>query len=144
MKTIGGYLIGRIKLMSGRILNKMLHQHGLHEFRSERGKILYALWQEDGLCCSELSRRTGLALNTLSNMLDSMERQALIHRAASCEDKRKKRVYLSEKGRSLEAKTAQVNEKMNALVYKGFQEDEILQFEAMLQRIIDNLTEVDI
>ena len=40
MKIEGGYLIGRIKYLSGRRLNKLFSESGLSEFNGEQGKIL--------------------------------------------------------------------------------------------------------
>ena len=73
MKVEGGYLIGRAKFLSGRKLNKLFSEYGLTEFNGEQGKILYSLWKKDGISSTEISLDTGLAINTLTNMLDKME-----------------------------------------------------------------------
>ena len=75
MKTEGGYLIGRAKFLSGRKLNKLFSEYGLTEFNGEQGKILYYLWKKDGLSSTSISLKTGLAINTLTNMLDKMEKE---------------------------------------------------------------------
>ncbi len=141
MKTEGGYLVGRIKLLSGRRLNRLFTENGLHEFKGEQGKILYSLWKKDGISSSDISEDTGLALNTLTSMLDLMEKNGLLYREQSAEDKRKKLVLLTEKGKSLEKKTKKLNRIMDGIFYKGFSNDEIVCFEKMLRRIVQNLTE---
>ncbi len=143
MKIEGGYLIGRIKLLSGRVLNRLLQEQGLTEFNGEQGKILYSLWKKDGLSISQLADNTGLAMNSLSNMLKYMEKQGLLQRKACARDKRKKLIFLSEKGRSLEDKTIAINKEMSEIFYKGFRADEIEACEQALYRIAANFTEVD-
>lgn len=141
MKVEGGYLIGRAKFLSGRKLNKLFSEYGLTEFNGEQGKILYSLWKKDGISSTEISLDTGLAINTLTNMLDKMENSNLIYRKQSDADKRKKYVYLTEKGKSLELKSKIATDKMGEVFYKGFSIKEIETFENMLRKIISNLEE---
>ncbi len=143
MKKEGGYLIGRAKFLSGRKLNRLFSEHGLTEFNGEQGKILYYLWKKDGLSSTDISLRTGLAINTLTKMLDKMEKENLIFRKQSKSDKRKKKVFLTEKGRLLESKSKTVTDKMDEIFYKGFSEGEIEIFENMLRKIITNMEAED-
>ncbi len=94
MKVEGVYLVGRIKLLSGRILNKLFIKNGLREFNGEQGKILYSLWKKDGISSTYISEETGLALNTLTNMLDFMEKNDLLYRKQCKDDRRKKLFFL--------------------------------------------------
>ena len=143
MKIEGGYLIGRAKFLSGRKLNKLFSEYGLTEFNGEQGKILYYLWKKDGLSSTDISLDTGIAINTLTNMLDKMEKEDLIYRKRGDADKRKKYVFLTEKGKTLELKSKMATDKMDDIFYKGFSENEIEIFEDMLRRIILNLEDED-
>ena len=141
MKIEGGYLIGRIKYLSGRRLNKLFSESGLSEFNGEQGKILYQLWNKDGISSKDIAAKTGLAVNTLTNMLDKMEASDLIFRIQCDKDKRKKYIFLTPKGKALEDKSQVANEKMNEIFYTGFNPYEIEIFESYLRRIIANLEE---
>lgn len=141
MKIEGGYLIGRAKFLSGRKLNRLFSEYGLTEFNGEQGKILYCLWKNDGISSTDISLDTGLALNTLTNMLNKMEKKGLIYRKQSNDDKRKKYVFLTDKGKSLEIKSKATTDKMDEIFYKGFSEKDIKEFESMLRKIISNLEE---
>ena len=143
MKIEGVYLIGRANFLSGRKLNKLFSEYGLTEFNGEQGKILYYLWKKDGLSSTDISLDTGLAINTLTNMLDKMEKEDLIYRKRGDADKRKKYVFLTEKGKTLELKSKMATDKMDDIFYKGFSENEIEIFEDMLRRIILNLEDED-
>ena len=56
-KTDGGILITRIKQLQGRIFEKLLTAHGISEFNGAQGRILFVLWEQDGILISELARR---------------------------------------------------------------------------------------
>lgn len=143
MKLEGGYLIGRAKFLSGRKLNKLFAEYDLTEFNGEQGKILYSLWKKDGLSSTDISLDTGLAINTLTNMLDKMEAANLLYRKQSEADKRKKYVFLTPKGKLLETKAKMATDKMDEIFYKNFSMKEIELFENMLRKIILNLEEED-
>ena len=76
-------------------------------------------------------------------MLEKMEKDDLVYRKQCDKDKRKKYVFLTEKGRNLEKKSVKATEKMNEIFYDGFSKSEIEIFENMLRRIIVNLEDED-
>ena len=74
-------------------------------------------------------------------MLERMEKQGLIRRVQSDDDKRKTLLYLTEIAKSLRDEAEIVSRQMNDVFYKGFNSDEIEQFEAYLDRVRNNLEE---
>lgn len=134
-----GYLIGRIHLLSNRLLNRLLQEHNITSFNSEQGKILYQLWKNDGITMSDLATNTGLALNTLSKMLQTMEQQHLVERRVKDGDKRSKRIFLTPLSKQAQTDSAIISQMMTSKAYHGFSESEILHFEAQLRRILSNL-----
>ncbi|MDO4299702.1 MAG: MarR family transcriptional regulator [Lachnospiraceae bacterium] len=139
MKTQGGFLITQIKQIGGRIFEKILDDSGIREFNGAQGKILYVLWEHNGIAIAEISRLTGLANTTLTSMLDRMEKNGLIQRVAHPKDRRKTLIYLTERAAGLKEKYFDVSEEMNQIYYRGFQEDEIIDFEQKLERVLNNL-----
>lgn len=103
--------------------------------------ILYVLWQEDGIPIKAISEKCGLAITSLTTMLERMENQGLIRRIQSESDKRKTLLYLTKKAHTLKDEYDEVSEQMSKIYYKGFEEDEVRQFEAYLDRIRKNLEE---
>ena len=97
------------------------------------------MWKKNGLGSTDISLDAGFAINTLTNMLDKMEKEDLIYRKQSTKDKRKKNVFLTDKGKFLESKSKIVIDKMDEIFYKGFSESEIEMFENMLRKIIVNM-----
>lgn len=138
-KSDGGFLISQIKQIQGRVFDAMLQEAGIAEFNGAQGRILYILWQEDNLPIVELSRRTGLAKTTLTGMLDRMEHQGFIDRSADVQDRRQLRIVLTDKAKSMNDSYNLVSQEMTRRFYKGFNDEEILHFEAYLKRILNNL-----
>ena len=139
METKGGYLISRIKQLGGRRFDRMLDEAGIEAFNGAQGRILYVLWQEDGVTISQLSSRTSLANTTLTSMLDRMEQSGLITREASPRDRRALLIRLTDAARALQADYERISQQMNDLYYEGFTEDEVRQLEGYLTRILANL-----
>lgn len=139
METKGGFLISRIKQVSGRLFDRMLSEADVDAFNGAQGRILYILWQGDGLTISQISAQTSLANTTLTSMLDRMEQSGLIQRSPSPTDRRALRIHLTDKAKSLRQDYDRISQQMNELYYLGFTEEEILQFEGYLTRILNNL-----
>lgn len=137
----GGFLISQVKQVQDRVFDALLRKNGIGEFNGAQGRILYVLWQEDNLPIVELSRRTALAKTTLTSMLDRMESNGFLIRSYNKADRRQTRILLTEKAKSLNIKYENVTNLMIQLFYKNFTEDEIITFEHLLERILDNLHE---
>ena len=139
MKTNGGFLVTKIKQLGDRIFEKILGEKNIDAFNGAQGRILYVLWQNDGIPIKSLSEKCGLAITSLTTMLERMENHGLISRVQAETDKRKTLLYLTEKSRSLKSEYDAVSEKMSAIYYEGFSDKEVSQFEHYLERIRKNL-----
>jgi MarR family transcriptional regulator, organic hydroperoxide resistance regulator len=137
--TQGGFLISQIKQIGGRIFEKILADRKIDAFNGPQGRILYVLWQTDVIPIVELSKKTGLAKTTLTSMLDRMEASGLIERVFDKADRRQILINLTEKARRLQNEYTDVSDEINKIFYHNFTDDEIMQFERYLLRILDNL-----
>ena len=131
--------IAQIRLIGGRVFEKLLSASGTDIINGPQGKILDALWQEDGLSANEIGRRTGLASSTLTSMLDRMEQAGLVIRSRSAEDRRVVRIFLGPKAQTCKAQYIDVSEQMTGIYFEGFTEEEITSFESLLRRVLENV-----
>lgn len=138
-KTNGGFLISKIKQIQGRVFEKLLAEHGISEFNGAQGRILFVLWEQDGITISELSEKTGLAKTTLTSMLDRLEEMGHIQRTSSPRDRRALKIVLTSEARGLKDRYDAVSAEMNEIFYGGFSDEEILAFEAYLGKVLENL-----
>lgn len=141
MAMNGCFLVTKIKQLGDRIFEKILAEKDIDAFNGAQGRILYVLWQQDGVPIKTVSGTCGLAITSLTTMLERMERQGLIRREPDSLDKRKTLLFLTDRAKALRADYDAVSHQMGTLYYRGFTDDEIRQFEAYLQRIQRNLEE---
>ncbi len=135
----GGFLIAKIHQLAGRIFAKILKDYRLDEINPAQGRILFALWNQDGISIQELSKKTSLGKSTLTSMLDRLEGTGYLRRIPSDDDRRKVIIKLTEKDRGLREMYGRVSDKMIKLFYHGFTSREIDEFERYLKRILANL-----
>ena len=137
----GGFLVSKIKQLSDRIFERLLARQGIDAFNGAQGRILYVLWQEDGVSIKTISERCGLAITSLTTILERMENQGLIRRVPSEQDKRKTLLYLTDQAKKLRADSEVVSGQMRDIFYRDFTAAEIEQFETYLNRVRTNLEE---
>ena len=143
MESRTGFLISQIKQVQSRIFQRLLQESGVEEFNGPQGRILYVLWHKDDVPIVELSQKTGLAKNTLTAMLGRMEDSGLIMRKAAESDKRQSLISLTGKARDLQGKYDEVSLKMNEVFYKDFSEKEVAELDRFLDRILENLEQLE-
>ena len=139
MKYNGGFLMSRIKQIQGRILNNLISNREIMAFNAEQGRILHVLWENDNISIKELSARTGLAINTLTTMLERMQGKNLREKRTDEKDKRKTIIILTDYAKSLKKEYDVISEEIISVFYKNFSHNEIMEFEEYLKRILDNL-----
>ncbi|MHC4478201.1 MAG: MarR family winged helix-turn-helix transcriptional regulator [Planctomycetota bacterium] len=134
-----GFLMAKIRQVGERIFVRRLKQYGI-EINPAQGRIMFALWQKDGVSINELAKKTQLKKSTLTSMLDRLEKLGYIKRLNSKEDRRKILIQRTRKDRALESKYVKLSQEITRLFYNGFSKSQIDRFERDLARILDNLT----
>ncbi len=135
----GGFLMAKIRQVGGRIAERMLKDYGI-EINSAQGRIMFALWQADGISINELAQKTQLKKSTLTSMLDRLENMGYVRRQRCKKDRRKIFIKRTNKDKTLESKYVELSQEITKLFYKGFSKSQIDRFENNLAKILDNLT----
>ena len=136
-------LAHHIRLLNGRIFQKLLSRDPEALYRSEQGKILAVLWNSETGCATatDIALATGLANNTLTTMIKKLEKQNLVIVSPCGKDRRKKYLVLTELGQSQKKVSDRVSQELDSIYYEGFSDEEINQFEGFQERILANLKE---
>ena len=137
-----GFLMAKIRQVAGRIFERMLRDCRI-EINSAQGRIMFALWQEDGISINELAKKTQLKKSTLTSMLDRLERMEYVKRQRSKEDRRKILIQRTSKDKNLEREYVKLSQEHTKLFFHGFTEDQIDRFEEDLKQILNNLMEYE-
>ncbi len=135
----GGFLLSKIHHLSRRLLARKLKARGVDELNPGQGRILFALWQGDGITIGALAERTALQKSTLTHMLDRLEADGMVRREYPPDDRRTVRVVLAPRVRAMLDTFGEVSQEMAAVFYAGLSQAEIATFEATLARIYQNL-----
>lgn len=143
MKSNSGFYISRIKQVNTRLLNKFLAQKNITAFNGEQGRILHVLWENDGISNRELSKKTGLAMSSLTTMLERMEEKKLLERRVDENDKRKILIFLTDYAKSLKSEYDEISDKMTEISFEGISDEERLAFEATLEKVLYNFEKAE-
>ena len=139
LETTGGFYITQIKQLQDRIFERLLQQNGI-SLSGGQGRILFILWKTDHLTVSEISRKTSLAKNTVSVVIDGMVHKGMVARTINPSNRRQTIISLTECAKSLRETYELVSSQMSSLFYRNFSQEEQELFESYLARIIGNLT----
>lgn len=103
--------------------------------------ILAYLSRDDGMIQTDLALMLDIGKAALGGLVDRLETAGLIERRSD-NDRRAKRVYLSEKGRQTVAEMAGKSAEMSELILDGLNHDERVQLTQALTRIKRNLVAI--
>ena len=142
-KTKGGTLLSQVHQVCGRVWNRILRENNMADLEGARGRIIFALWGNDGVPIKTLCEKTSLDKSTLTGIIDRLERDGYIERKPSETDKRSTLISLTGKEKEFAKNVQKVSNQMNEIFYKGFTDEEILQFDSMLARILENCKEAE-
>lgn len=143
MKSNSGFYISRIKQVNTRLLNKFLAQKNITAFNGEQGRILHVLWENDGISNRELSKKSGLAMSSLTTMLERMEEKKLLERRVDENDKRKILIFLTDYAKSLKSEYDEISDKMTEISFEGISDEERLAFETTLEKVLYNFEKAE-
>jgi len=102
--------------------------------------VLLVLWQQDNLPVSEITSRLCLDTNTVTPLLQRMERDGLLVRTRSAVDSRQRIVSLTKKGRKLQEAAKDIPSCVGQQIADNMSSvDELIQLSATLDHLIDTL-----
>ena len=104
-------------------------------------RMLGALWDQEGLTHTELSRLLSVQPATITKMLQRMEKAGFVERRHDPDDHRVSRVYLTAAGRAVREDVQQVWRCLEEEAFAGFTEKERVLLRRFFLRIRDNLTQ---
>lgn len=125
-----------------------LHFTTFHQTLSQFGlgkgqpPILKYLSKNDGCKQNEIAQMEHLSAATITVMLQTMEKNGLIERKSDEKDLRIMRVYITEKGRDIQAKCDEAIERMENEIYSEFSKEELECFKSLLEKKRDRLKKI--
>lgn len=100
--------------------------------------VLMLLWEQDNRIVSEITERLHLATNTVTPLLQRMEKQRLIVRQKSKADNRQRIISLTGEGKRMEERIKEVPDCLaRELVKNGMSQEELQSLLPLLDKFID-------
>jgi len=125
-----------------RVFNRALQMRlAEHEVSIGHWPFLRALWATDGLTQRELSDVAGVMEPTTFAALQAMERRGYVVRRAVAGDRRKRQVFLTARGRALEAKLVPLAEAVNGIAARGVPVADVAATRRTLLAVLESLAQ---
>lgn len=131
-------MTGKASTAISRRLQKNFKSSGV-EVTVEQWSVLYHLWKTDGMSQQELCNATFRDKPSITRLVDNLEKQKLVKRNASKDDRRKNMIVLTETGKELEERCIQIGEQTLLEALEGVSPDKIDVAKEVLQAVYDNL-----
>ena len=116
--------------------NELLKPHGItHAYTY----FLMELYQEDGLTQSAMHKQIGIEQPTAVRTLDRMERDGLIVREQSPNDRRALFIKLTDKGKSYQKTIMECAKALNEVALQDFSAQDRVLFNQLIEKLNANL-----
>ena len=118
------------------ITDEYLKKEGLYHGQPY---IIISLYHNDGQSLKELTACRNVKASTTTTMVSRMEKLGLVKKVADEKDRRKTRVYLTEKGREKYNAIINVNNELDEICFERFSDEQKLLTKMLLKKIIENI-----
>lgn len=118
------------------ITDEYLKKEGLYHGQPY---IIISLYHNDGQSLKELTSCRNVKASTTTTMVSRMEKLGLVKKVADEKDRRKTRVFLTEKGREKYNAIINVNNELDDMCFEGFSDEQKLLTKMLLKKIIENI-----
>ena len=137
LKDTVSYMLAQVCKLHRQRADNFLNEIGLHVGQE---MFLTALWEQEGITQSELAEQLLLQPATVTNTLRRLERDGLVDRRTDPDDQRVSRVYVTGKGRALEAPVRGKWSQLESESFAGLSAEERMLLRRLLLQVYRNLS----
>lgn len=102
-------------------------------------QVLACLWTKDGINQQEIANITVKDKASMTYLIDNLAKRDLLYREEDEQDRRNKRIFLSKKGKAMQAEMQPVIDEMSRQAGAGIEIEQLQQCIAVLRSIEQNL-----
>lgn len=132
------FITGKASTAIARRMQKNFKQNGV-DITIEQWSVLYHLWKQDGLSQQQLCAATFRDKPSITRLVDNLERQKLVKRVPSKEDRRINLIFLTPEARQLEEQTMMLADQTLNEALVGVGANQVEMAKEVLQIVYDNL-----
>lgn len=105
----------------------------------EEWRILFYLWNEDGINQQELATIANKEKSTITRQVKGLELKKLVYRSAKDNDRRNKYIFLTKEGHNIKDKAISASEKVINKAQNNISDNELSVLQKALNKVINNL-----
>ncbi len=121
-------------------LRKKIRPYGFS--RGEFPFLVRLLKRGDGVSQKEICEDIRISKSTTSKMINKLKDEGYLRMERDPEDRRVKRVYLTDKKHEIEDIVRDIEEEIDEILFKGFDEEDKNKYIEYLHEILENIEEV--
>ena len=137
ISLIFAILNGKVSAAINRKLLRNFRDNEL-DITPEQWTVLLFLWKRDGVSQQELCNATFKDKPSMTRLIDHMEKQGLVVRIASRDDRRANLIYLTRQGRDLEECAGRVANRKLKEALEGLTTEELRISQEVLRKVFSN------
>ena len=111
-----------------------------HDITVEQWTVILHLWQKEGQTQQEISGCSNKDNPSVCRLIDNMEKRDLVIRVPDQQDRRINRIYLTGKGKALQAQLIDIAQSNLKQSTKTITATDLKTCKTVLEKMIDNLT----
>ena len=112
-----------------------------YDITTEQWRVLHRIWEEDGLSQHEIAKRLFKQGPNITRILDDLEKDGLVIRKSTENNRRKYRLFLTEKGKAITGELRIIAKNVLKKACHGIDEKEIALAIDVLNRMYQNIEE---
>ena len=138
LSIVFAILSGKVSRAINRELYRSYREAGF-DVTPEQNLVLLYLWYKDGVTQQEIASATYHDKPSVTRLLDNMEKNGLVVRVTSKNDKRSNLVYLTKKGREFKMALSPISLSVMNKAISGLSKDEVETAEYLFRKVFCNL-----
>lgn len=129
---------GKVSMAINRKLHRDFRKEGL-EITPEQWTVLSYLWKEDGVTQQKLCDATFKDKPSMTRLIDNLVKLGFVTRQTPPNDRRANLIYLTIKGRSIEARANKAVTETMEFALAGLNKKDIEDVRRLLKHVFDNI-----
>lgn len=131
-------LISSVRNRANEFIVDNLQKAGIENIAPSHGHILHNLYIKDGITMTEITQKIHKKKNTVTVLVDKLIRYGYIRKQTDDADRRTTRIFLTEKGRSIEAPYHNISKTLLETAYGNFDAEDKRTLIALLEKMLQN------
>lgn len=135
MKSDFGVFIRTINYNTNCFISYQVKQYGIRQ-----GQIDYFLMisRKPGINQLEIAKMKKVGKAAVTKALKVLEEEGLVKRVADEEDRRNSKCFVTERGSAIVDELNFIKENAEEILFEGFSEEQLEEFEGYLKRLVEN------